>query len=297
MWLMEIQTTLHDFVLKLLVEPGARAEFELDPEGALADAGLGDITAADVQDVIPLVVDYAPVDGVTGLVDTDALVGGLDTDPTSAVSQLQGFTQHLPIGTGSGTGTDLNLGATAVAGVSLDLGQLEVSPVTLPGLGIGPAGLVGVPSQLSALGDPAGTIDGLEPIGSAVSGPVPGGTGPAGPDGLTGTVDGVTGELDGVVGSVGEVTDPVNGVVDSTVTGVVGAADVTVGTLTGVTGAFGSPGLTGSVAGAHSTDLGLAADPTAAGHTGSDLPAIGHSPVDGLVGDVTHGVTDNLPLI
>ncbi|GIJ60436.1 IniB N-terminal domain-containing protein [Virgisporangium aurantiacum] len=296
---MEIQTTLHDFVLKLLVEPGARAEFELDPEGALADAGLGDITAADVQDVIPLVVDYAPVDGVTGLVDTDALVGGLGSDPTSAVSQLQGFTQQLPIGTGSGTGTDLNLGATAVAGVSLDLGQLEVSPVTLPGLGFGPggpAGLAGVPSQLSAIGDPAGTIDGLDPIGSAVGGPVLGGTGPAGLDGLTGTVGGVTGQLGGVVGSVGGVADPVNGVVDSTVTGVVGAADVSVGTLTGVTGALGSPGLTGSVTGTHSADLGLT-DPTGAGHTGSDLPTIGHSPVDGLVGDVTHGVTDHLPLI
>lgn len=288
---MEIQTTLHDFVLKLLVEPGARAEFELDPEGALAEAGLSDITAADVQDVIPLVVDYAPVDGVTGLVDADALVGGLGVDPTSAVSQLQGFTQHLPVGTGSGAGTDLNLGATAVAGVSLDLGQLDVSPVTLPGLGLGQAGLTGVPSQLSALGDPADTIDGLDPIGSVVSGPVPGGTGPAGID-ATGTVGGVTGPLHGVAGSVGSVTDPLHGVVDSTVTGVVGAADVTVGTVSGVTGALGSPDLTGSVAGAHSTEVGFATDPTAAGHSGSTLPAIGHSTADGLVGDVTHGVTD-----
>ncbi|GAA1036439.1 hypothetical protein GCM10009557_47180 [Virgisporangium ochraceum] len=282
---METQMTLHDFVLKLLVEPGARAEFELDPEGALAEAGLSDITAADVQEVIPLVVDYAPVDGVTGLVDLDAIT----TDPTSAVSQLQGITQVLPVGVGSGTGPDLTLGATAVAGVSLDLGGLDVSPVTLPGLGIAPtgSGLVGVGGDLSAVADPANTIDAIDPVGSVVgpvTGPVLGSdlggiggvhTGIAGVDGLTGSV---TGSVHGVVGGV---TDPLHGVVDSTVTGVVGTADVTVGAVTGVTGAVT----------AHSTEVGVTADPTASAYTGSTLG----QPVDGLLGGVTDtvdGVTD-----
>jgi hypothetical protein len=294
MRLMETQMTLHDFVLKLLVEPGARAEFELDPEGALAEAGLSDITAADVQEVIPLVVDYAPVDGVNGLVDLDAVA----VDPTSAVSQLQGITQVLPVGAASGTGPDLTIGATAVAGVSLDLGQLDVSPVTLPGLGIGPAtnGLVGVGGDLSAVTDPANTIDAVDPVGSVVGsvGPVLGpdlggvggvSTGIAGVDGLTGSV---TGSVHGVVGGV---TDPLHGVVDSTVTGVVGTADVTVGAVTGVTGALGSPAVGGSVTGAYSTEVGAAADPTAATHTGSVLG----QPVDGLLGGVTDtvdGVTD-----
>ncbi|WP_424189181.1 IniB N-terminal domain-containing protein [Actinokineospora sp. G85] len=55
------EQTLHDFVLNLLSDDAARSAFALDPAAALGGAGLGDITAQDVQDVIPLVIDYAPV--------------------------------------------------------------------------------------------------------------------------------------------------------------------------------------------------------------------------------------------
>src|SRR3954471_21564706 len=56
---MEFSPTLQDFVLNLIYDPGARSAFELDPHGTLEAAGLGDVTAADVQDVLPLVLDYA----------------------------------------------------------------------------------------------------------------------------------------------------------------------------------------------------------------------------------------------
>ncbi len=56
--------TLHDFTLNLLNDPTALAAFGTDPQQALAAAGLGDVSAADVHEVIPLVLDYVPVDSL-----------------------------------------------------------------------------------------------------------------------------------------------------------------------------------------------------------------------------------------
>jgi hypothetical protein len=54
------EQTLHDFVLDLLSNDIARSAFGADPSAALAGAGLHDVTPQDVQEVIPLVLDYAP---------------------------------------------------------------------------------------------------------------------------------------------------------------------------------------------------------------------------------------------
>ncbi|WP_026316936.1 IniB N-terminal domain-containing protein [Actinokineospora enzanensis] len=54
--------TLHDFVLTLLTDETARTAFAADPTAALTGAGLHDVSAQDVRDVVPLVADYAPVD-------------------------------------------------------------------------------------------------------------------------------------------------------------------------------------------------------------------------------------------
>ncbi|HET6501642.1 MAG TPA: IniB N-terminal domain-containing protein, partial [Amycolatopsis sp.] len=51
---------LHDFVLSLLTDDAARSAFEADPTAALANAGLSDVTPQDIQEVAPLVADYAP---------------------------------------------------------------------------------------------------------------------------------------------------------------------------------------------------------------------------------------------
>ena len=67
---MDSVQTLHDFALNLLNDPTALAAFGTDPQGALAAAGLGDVSAADVHEVIPLVLDFVPVDSLPA-------VGGL----------------------------------------------------------------------------------------------------------------------------------------------------------------------------------------------------------------------------
>ncbi|SDP71194.1 IniB N-terminal domain-containing protein [Lentzea jiangxiensis] len=58
---MGTQQTLHDFTLTLLGDLDAREAFQLDPEGCLEAAGLGDISPVDVQEILPLVLDSASV--------------------------------------------------------------------------------------------------------------------------------------------------------------------------------------------------------------------------------------------
>lgn len=58
---MATQTTLHDFTLNLLGDLDAREAFQLDPEGTLEAAGLGDISPVDVHEILPLVLDSASV--------------------------------------------------------------------------------------------------------------------------------------------------------------------------------------------------------------------------------------------
>src|SRR5436305_14169996 len=63
---MQSPLTLHDFVMNLLCDADARAAFDLDPDGTLRAAGLGDVTPADVRDVLPLVADYLPANVAGG---------------------------------------------------------------------------------------------------------------------------------------------------------------------------------------------------------------------------------------
>jgi hypothetical protein len=58
---MATHTTLHDFTLTLLGDLDAREAFQLDPEGTLEAAGLGDISPVDVHEILPLVLDSASV--------------------------------------------------------------------------------------------------------------------------------------------------------------------------------------------------------------------------------------------
>ncbi|HEY0696773.1 MAG TPA: IniB N-terminal domain-containing protein, partial [Micromonospora sp.] len=96
---MDSHQTLHDFVLDLLTNPDARSAFDLDPEGALQAAGLTDVTAADVQEVVPLVMDYAPVHGLGALPPVGDVTGagttGVIGDPNDAIHQLQTIAQQV----------------------------------------------------------------------------------------------------------------------------------------------------------------------------------------------------------
>lgn len=200
---MDSTQTLHDFVLNLLTNSEARSAFELDPEGTLNAAGLGDITAADVQDVVPLVVDYAPVQGITGLVPTGDLgLGALDAAPTSAIDQLQTVTNQLVVGAQS---TTVDVNAAAVGAIAVDSTGFSLATTSVvPGIGIA-GSTSGVAIDLSGVHDVADTLD------SDVVGPVT--------TDATGTVDGTLGTADGLVG-------------DTSVDGVLGTTDYTVNTLT-----------------------------------------------------------------
>jgi hypothetical protein len=52
--------TLHDFVLNLITDDSFGTSFLSDPTGVLSDAGLGDVTGLDVQEVTSLVADHLP---------------------------------------------------------------------------------------------------------------------------------------------------------------------------------------------------------------------------------------------
>lgn len=56
-----IADALIEFILSLLRDPEAAAEFERDPEAALSSRGLGNATAADVCAVAPVIAERAQV--------------------------------------------------------------------------------------------------------------------------------------------------------------------------------------------------------------------------------------------
>jgi hypothetical protein len=72
---------LQDFVLNLLNDEGAQAAYAADPTAALAQAGLGDLTPQDVQEVIPLVTDALPTETPLGdfAVDVTGVMDGADS--------------------------------------------------------------------------------------------------------------------------------------------------------------------------------------------------------------------------
>jgi len=227
---MDSSPTLQDFVLNLIYDPAARSAFELDPESTLHDAGLGDITAADVQQVIPLVVDSAPVTGLSGPLGGDDLSTGVaNLDVAGAVSQLQAITAQVAVVPGQVVG-DLNttLGGVNAALISVAGDGVAGGPV-LSGNTVDLNGLGGVTSAvqiglggLSAGNDPGVHLDNgvLAPAEHTVTSVVPG-TDHLVPDVGVGPVDVLGGGLDTVANL--PVSVPLDHVLDLDVAGVGGA--------------------------------------------------------------------------
>lgn len=91
----QADATLHSFVLNLLSDAQAMSAFEHDPAAVLDHAGLSDISAADVQDVIPLVVDTMPnADALEGVL-SQLPLDSVDAGQLGAIQQLQFVTQAL----------------------------------------------------------------------------------------------------------------------------------------------------------------------------------------------------------
>ncbi|MEU7611754.1 IniB N-terminal domain-containing protein [Micromonospora sp. NPDC049204] len=274
---MDSHQTLHDFVLDLLTNPDARSAFDLDPEGALRGAGLTDITAADVQDVVPLVVDYAPGAGLAPLASPVGQLGldPLFTDSTDVVGQLQSVAQQISV-TSSPTGVDVKAGVLGAIAVDSSTAAAGVTVLPGIGLGVGPAGL---DTDFAGASDVAYTLDAdvvqpVDAIADPVLGDVTGTVGDAsglldgtdpnliGGDLTGGVLSGAHGQVGGVVSSLG---------VDDTLGGLgLGHGDGVVG---GVVPPLDVPSAVGGVT--HQVD--------------SLLPG-----VTDTVGDVTGGVTDGV---
>lgn len=94
--------TLHEFALNLLSDPQALADFNTDPQALLSAAGLDDVSAADVHEIIPLVMDLAPASMTESLTSFDAagdVTGTLDTARAAvadAAEPLGGVLNALP---------------------------------------------------------------------------------------------------------------------------------------------------------------------------------------------------------
>jgi hypothetical protein len=138
---MDAFPTLQEFVLNLIYDPAARSAFEVDPEQALHAAGLSDITAADVQQVIPLVVDSAPVTGLPGLGGADDLTTGVaNLDVAGAVSHLQAITAQVALAPAAHLNAEVNSSFSVNAAVLGVAGDSSVhTPFTLGGIGSDPA--------------------------------------------------------------------------------------------------------------------------------------------------------------
>ncbi len=262
------QQTLHDFVLNLLTDADARSAFDLDPEGALQAAGLTDVTAADVQDVVPLVVDYATGAGLAPL--TPA-VGQLGFDPlvddaTYVAGQLQAVPQQISVNSSS-HGVDVTAGA--LGAIAVDPAGAYAGATVFPGIGLG-VGPGGLSTDLAGVHDVAHTLDvdvvgGVDTAVGPVVGDVAGTVGdPLGAtDGVLhgdvlggdlGVLPGTQAQVGGLVDSLG-VDDTLGGLGVGDSSGIVppvhvpalvdGVTQQVDGTVSGVTGAVG--GLTGGI--------------------------------------------------
>jgi hypothetical protein len=92
-------SSLIDFLMNLLRDEAAQAEFERDPQGTLAKAGLDNLCGQDVRDVYPMLADHPAVHAKAGAAASahssmgahhGGLHGGHD-DPVRAINYV---TEH-----------------------------------------------------------------------------------------------------------------------------------------------------------------------------------------------------------
>jgi hypothetical protein len=314
------EQTLHDFVLNLLSDSQALTAFEQDPAAVLDHAGLSGISAVEVQEIIPLVVDMVPqADALTGVLD-QLPVDSLDTGQLGAIQQLQFVTQALGGLPALDTG-NVALGGGAVSGLLHATGDGQggvwgLGELNTP-LGDGAAsvtgdiehGLTAAVWDATGMGSGAGTINlpGLDSL-PGLSGGLPGlehlpGLGNLGglPSGFSAVSD-VTDVLDGQSGSLGSATGTASNLVNS-------AVELTTGALanpTALVNAVNDPGAAVSaLTGTAESYVSYTAQalPGPAGDVAGQVVHTAGSLAGGVVGDVTQnlhsgplsGVTGALP--
>ena len=87
---MQAATSLLDFILNLLKDPQAQAEFQASPEQVLTANGLTGVCAADIHETLPLVTDHRAVE----LASTSHSVP-LPVVPAAGESGIHGAIQYL----------------------------------------------------------------------------------------------------------------------------------------------------------------------------------------------------------
>lgn len=279
--------TLHDFVLDLLSDPTALADFQADAEGTLARAGLSDISALDVQEVIPLVLDYVPTGGLPALDGSlleDLPLDLVDAGQAGAIFQLKAVTDQLAVSGATGAG-DVK---AAVAGtLSADADGLSVfGGVSSWDLldGVATAELT-VEGDFSAVGDVTDTLDGTLHTATGQVGDLTS-TATGTLDGAVATAGGVTGSLPGAEGLTSTAfgaVDTLNGVLGNVTGGL--TSSLPVGDLGNVAGLGDVAGL-GNVAGLGDT-LGV----SGSAHGSADFDTHGAAPLSDVTGAVA-GVAD-----
>ncbi|HEY3605867.1 MAG TPA: IniB N-terminal domain-containing protein [Pseudonocardiaceae bacterium] len=229
--------TLHDFVLNLISDPQALTSFEQDPAAMLDHAGLNQISAADVQEVMPLVIDFVPahaeaLDSVLSQLPLDSV----DTGQLGAIQQLQFVTQALGGIPSLGSLPSLpSLGSlSSLSGMpSLDaattMGNGDMGVTSHVNTNSGAAfGVAGVNTPLGAGGgsvsgdlqngvhsvmwsaSPAGTMHADMQIPGLSAVPSLGGGLPSGFSALSDVTDALDGHLSSVTGSMTEATNAAN---------------------------------------------------------------------------------------
>jgi hypothetical protein len=173
--------SLHDFVLNLLNDPSGLTAFAADPQGTLNAAGLGGLDASDVHDIIPLVIDYAPIHlvGVLENAQSALSLGGLDAGQADAIQQLQAIAQSVgsvttsvpsadPINTVTDALHDGLTAAPIVTGLGGVGGLDQVIGVTGlgNGSGIDLSNLGGLAGEAGHLGSTVGNVGNIGDLGS-----------------------------------------------------------------------------------------------------------------------------------
>jgi hypothetical protein len=87
-------SSLIEFLMNLLRDKDAQAEFVADPDGMLARHGLEGLCGQDVRDVAPIVADHAAVRVRDGDHDTRPSYHGGDDDP---VREIKHITEHYEV--------------------------------------------------------------------------------------------------------------------------------------------------------------------------------------------------------
>ncbi|GAB2815696.1 IniB N-terminal domain-containing protein [Lentzea nigeriaca] len=125
-------TTLHDFTLSLLTDLDAREAFQQDPLGCLEAAGLSDITAADVQDILPLVLDAASVPNVEGVEGVEGILGGTELPAVDSLLQIAGNVEGVTGVTDIATPSAITALVSDFSGLGDVSGTLDTAVSTVP---------------------------------------------------------------------------------------------------------------------------------------------------------------------